>query len=236
MKLVCDLHIHSCLSPCGDLAMSPLAIAQEARKKGLNVVALTDHNSALNTPAFREACNKEGLFGLYGLEVTSSEEVHTLCIFRTPELAVEFGKLIYESLMSIPNIPEKFGDQIYVDGDENILGEVENYLTGGASAYSLSELKEMVFEKDGIFIPAHIDKPQFSIKSQLGFLPPDNYTAVGVTKLPVEMELHGVPYVLNSDAHYLEDIGKRSFSIEVEEYSFSAVKKGIEERILKQQG
>lgn len=207
--------------------MSPMAIAQEAKNRGLDVIALTDHNSALNTPAFRTACNKEGLFPIFGLEITTSEEAHVLSLFKTPEQALEMGKKIYKSLLSVPNDPEKWGDQVYVDDDENILGEVEKYLAGGASTYSITELLNMTLEMGGMFIPAHIDKPNFSIKSQLGFLPFEDYTAVGITKKPIEMDLHGIPYVMNSDAHYLHNIGDRKFTLEINELTFTEIKNAI---------
>ncbi len=227
MKVRCDLHIHSCLSPCGDLEMSPNAIAMEAKKKGLDVIALTDHNSALNTPAFMTACNSAGIFGIYGIEITSSEEAHVLALFKKPETAMEMGALIYKSLLSVENDPEKWGDQVYLDDEENILGEASKYLTGGASIYSISELLEMTLERGGIFIPAHIDKPQFSIKSQLGFLPDDNFTAVGITKIPLVMKLNNKPYITNSDAHYLHNIGDKSFTLEIEDLTFTHIKEAI---------
>lgn len=228
MKVKCDFHIHSCLSPCGDLEMSPEAIAAEAKRKGLDIIALTDHNTALNTPAFRAACNSAGLFALYGIEITSSEEAHVLALFKTPELAVEMGKKIYQSLISEKNDPEKWGDQVYVDEDENILGELDKYLAGGASIYSISELLNMTKDMGGMFIPAHIDKPMFSIKSQLGFLPDEDYTAVGLTKIPPVMNLHGIPYITNSDAHYLHNIGDRSFTLDIENLTFTDIKKAIQ--------
>lgn len=208
--------------------MSPRAIAQKAKDEGLDIIALTDHNSALNTPAFRAACNSLGLFGIYGLEITSSEEVHVLALFKTPELAMDMGKIIYKSLLSIPNKPEKWGDQVYVDNEENILGEVDKYLTGGASSFSITELLQMTRERGGMFIPAHIDKPNFSIKSQLGFLPKEKFSAVGVTKIPPTMELHGIPFITNSDAHYLDNIGDRRFSLEIEDLTFTNIKNAIE--------
>lgn len=227
MKVRCDLHIHSCLSPCGDLEMSPNEIALEAKKRGLDVIALTDHNSALNTPAFRAACNSAGIFGIYGIEITSSEEAHILALFKTPEIAMEMGALVYKSLLSVTNDPEKWGDQVYLDDEENIIGEVDKYLTGGASIYSISELLEMTLERGGIFIPAHIDKPNFSIKSQLGFLPDENFTAVGITKFPLTMKLGNIPFITNSDAHYIDNIGDRSFYLEIEDLSFTHIKDAI---------
>lgn len=227
MDVKCDLHIHSCLSPCGDLDMSPNAIALTAKKRGLDVIALTDHNTALNTPAFMTACNKAGIFGIYGIEITSSEEAHVLALFKTPEIAMDMGNKIYKSLLSIPNNPEKWGDQVYLDDEENILGEVDKYLTGGSSIYSIAELREMTTNRGGLFIPAHIDKPLFSIKSQLGFLPNDHFSAVGITKVPPIMELHNTPYITNSDAHYLHNIGDKSFNLTIEDLSFTHIKDAI---------
>ncbi len=228
MKVKCDLHIHSCLSPCGDLEMSPNAIVQEAKNRGLDVIAITDHNCALNSMPFRKACNSAGIFPIFGLEITSSEEAHVLALFKTPELALEMGELIYKTFLSVPNDPEKWGDQIYLDDDENIVGEVDKYLTGGASIYSISELLQMTLERDGMFIPAHIDKPNFSIKSQLGFLPKEDYTAVGITKIPLIMDLQGLPYITNSDAHYIHNIGDRSFTLDIKDLTFTNIKNAIE--------
>lgn len=208
--------------------MSPKAIAAEAKKKGLDIIALTDHNTALNTPAFRSACNSAGIFALYGLEITSSEEAHVLALFKTPKMAVDMGKIVYDSLMSVKNDPEKWGDQIYLDDEENIIGELDKYLTGGASSFSISQLLKITRDMGGMFIPAHIDKPMFSIKSQLGFLPNEEYTAVGITKIPPILDLHGIPYITNSDAHYLHNIGDRSFFLDLEDLSFTNIKTAIE--------
>ncbi|HNX58188.1 MAG TPA: PHP domain-containing protein, partial [Spirochaetota bacterium] len=60
MILRADLHIHSCLSPCGSLDMSPSRIVERAVESGLDVIALTDHNSALNCPALEEAARGYG--------------------------------------------------------------------------------------------------------------------------------------------------------------------------------
>lgn len=214
MILKCDLHIHSCLSPCGSLDMSPSEIARIASEHHLDVIALTDHNTALNTPAFAAACSKRGVTALFGIEATSSEEFHCLCLFRTAPEAITFGKNLYKHLQSRSNIPEKFGDQVYVDQYDNILGEVDKYLTGGALDFSSDELLQRVHSARGLFIPAHIDRAAFSISSQLGFLPPDPYDAVEITKYPPELDTKDLPLISSSDAHYPEDIGKRFFYLE----------------------
>jgi len=223
-----DLHIHSCLSPCGDLSMSPSAIVRVARERGLDLIALADHNTALNLPAFKAGCLKEGLACVFGLEVTTREEAHILTLFETPEAALDLGGFLYPLLPPVPNRPEKTGDQVYVDESEVILGEVELYL-GTAAEISLERLLEEVRRRGGLFIPAHIDKPVFSIPSQLGFLPPLDYDALESVSLPCPVETGRTPVIRNSDAHYLEDIGKRSTLYEMEEPGFAGLAAALRE-------
>jgi len=230
MLLKCDLHIHSCLSPCGSLDMSPSQIVRIALEKELDVIALADHNSALNSIAFEVCCNKSGITPLFAIEATTSEEFHGLCLFQTCADAVEFGKMLYENLLSRSNIPEKFGDQVYVDENDNILGELDKYLTGGALSYSSDQLLTLVHSAGGLFIPAHIDRPAFSISSQLGFIPPDPYDALEITSYPPQLNTGSIPLISNSDAHYPEDIGKRFFYLESKsrkpEDIFDSIKEG----------
>ena len=131
-----------------------------------------------------------------------------------------------KKLPDIPNRPEKFGDQVYVDEDENILGEVDKYLVSAADI-SLDELFELTSKLGGMFIPAHIDKPVFSIPSQLGFLPQMAYTALETTTIPCQIDTGNHNLIKNSDAHYLDDIAKRISEYEIDNLSFSELKKSI---------
>ena len=223
-----DLHIHSCLSPCGDLFMSPALIAEKAAAAGLAAAAVTDHNSALNCRAFETCCRRRGILPVFGMEVTSIEEAHVLCLFGSPDPAEELGRLVYERLPDIPNIPEKFGDQVFVDADENILGEVDKYLVSAAEI-SLDELLETVHGLGGLFIPAHIDKPVFSIPSQLGFLPDMDYDALETTTIPCPVETSGHVLIRNSDAHYPDDIAGRYTVYRTDDLSFDSIRKALED-------
>ena len=98
MKFLCDFHLHSCLSPCGSLDSSPASIARAAKAAGLDAVALTDHNRALNAPAFAACCRRENLHALYGMEICTTEEIHCLALFETPEAALGFGTHLYDHL------------------------------------------------------------------------------------------------------------------------------------------
>jgi PHP family Zn ribbon phosphoesterase len=206
--------------------MSPAALAARASELGLDVIAITDHNSALNCRAFDKCCKDLGILPVFGIEVTSIEEAHVICLFETADQAEELGRLIYDKLPPILNKPEKFGDQVYVDSEDNILGEVEKYLVSAAEI-SLDELCALVHKLEGLYIPAHIDKPLFSIPSQLGFLPQMDYDALETTVIPCPVDTGSYPIIQNSDAHYLGDIGKRCCVYEAQSRDFSSISRAI---------
>ncbi len=198
--------------------MSPLDIARTARDKGLDCVALCDHNSARNTPAFEKACRKVGIHPLFGIEACTREEVHLLCIFDTPQAALELGETLYGRLPTVPNNPEKFGDQPVVTVGNEIEDLVEIHL-GSATDIGLSELAAMVVPR-GLAIPAHIDRPMFSIISQLGMLTGDPFDAVeysphwdGVTN--PDPTGRTLPHITGSDAHYLHQVGSAYTTFEI---------------------
>lgn len=221
-----DCHLHSCLSPCGDLESSPSAIVEAAVRTGLDLIALTDHNSALNCPTFRKAAERAGISAVYGIEVTTREEVHALCLFESPEGALELGETIYEALPDVPVIPERYGDQVYVDIDDMILGEVDKHLIYAAD-YSMDELLDMVVSAGGLFIPAHIDRAANSVYSQLGFLPDAPYSAVEVTKIPSRIDPRGHAVISDSDAHFLADVGSRTFTFEAQAPTFGGLQSAL---------
>lgn len=231
MKWRADLHLHSCLSPCGALEMSPVAMARTARARGLNAVALTDHNCARNAPAFAEACRRYGLAALFGIEATTSEELHVLCLFDRVAAAVEFGDAVMRRLPPIPNRPEKMGDQPVVDIDERILEEIPVYL-GGAVDLTLSELGERVLSAGGLFIPSHIDRAAFSLMSQLGLIPDLPYDGLEITPafrragLTVE-RLKPYALIYSSDAHTLGDIGRRYIEIDCGRFDVPAIRRAL---------
>jgi len=235
----CDFHIHSCLSPCGDLFMSPKAIAEELQKRNIKIAALTDHNSSKNCPAFKLACENLGIFPIFGMEAQSIEEVHCLCLFGDLNTAMDFSNEIYELLPNIKNVPEKTGDQVFVNDKDEILGELEKYLIISIPL-SIEEIEQKVHKLGGLFIPAHVDRPAFSMFSQLGYIPKGNYDALEVTRIPVmvqnpfskelePLETYNYPLLTNSDAHYEEHVGRRTTVLEISEpISFEAIKNAIQ--------
>ncbi|MCF7929454.1 MAG: PHP domain-containing protein, partial [Spirochaetales bacterium] len=223
-----DLHIHSCLSPCGSLEMSPSRIVSEAADRGLEMAALTDHNSAKNCRTFGRLCRNKGIEPVFGIEATSREEAHLLCLFSDEKAALDFGDFIYDHLPDFPNIPDSLGDQVYVDENEMIIGEVDRYL-GNATDLSTEELLEAVRGRGGRFIPAHINRAMFALPAQLGFLPELDYDAVELTKPPEYRETEDGrtvpvipgysqeivhPIIATSDAHFPGDVANRYSIIE----------------------
>ncbi|MCG8451941.1 MAG: PHP domain-containing protein [Spirochaetales bacterium] len=218
-----DLHIHSCLSPCASLENSPRAIAHHAKARGLQLVALTDHNTALNAPAFASACRQEGIQALFGMEITTREEVHALTLFPDAQTAVKAGNEVYERLKSGPFNPESFGDQIWVNDEEEIEGFLEKLLILGTTDLSLDDLVPWAEQFGGICIPAHIDRPVFGTLGVLGFLPPANFTAVESTTALDDTLTNQLPVIASSDAHELKDIGQRFFTFNASHPSFDAL-------------
>lgn len=226
MLLVADFHNHSCLSPCGSLEMSPRVLVSRALSRGVQVLALSDHNSARNTPAFESLCRRSGLLPLCGIEVTTQEELHCLCLFATAAEALAFGAFVEAHLAKVANRPEKWGDQVVVDEEENVLDEVPFYL-GTATDLPLTDLGRYCLSAGGLFIPAHIDRASQSVKSQLGYLPDLPYTALEVRHDAAGLDTRGCPLVKGSDAHYPDDVGTRTCRIEAPSWDFIGVKQAL---------
>jgi PHP family Zn ribbon phosphoesterase len=152
-----DLHVHTVLSPCGNLSMSPVNIINEAKKKGIHVLGITDHISTLHVPLMCELGKKHNIFVLPGCEVNTAEEVHCLTFFENIEICKRFQEFIESKLPSINNRPEFFGHQVVVNEQEEILEHVEPLLISALQA-GINEVAEKVRELNGIFIPAHIER------------------------------------------------------------------------------
>ena len=215
MELSYDLHIHSCLSPCGDMDMTPNNIAGMAMIKELNIIALTDHNTARNAPALMKAAEQYGLIVLPGMEQTTQEEVHVVCLFAEADDALAFDSYVYERLIKIRNKVKIFGEQIIMNEMDEPVGE-EEFLLINATTIPFDDVYDTVRSFNGIMIPAHLDKSTTSLISNLGQVPPGSqFTCAEVKNLNKLHELvKANPYlehcriISDSDAHYLEDINE----------------------------
>lgn len=217
MKLYYDLHIHSALSPCGDMDMTPNNIVNMSLLKGLDVIAVTDHNSCGNIRAVIEAAAGR-LLVIPGMEVETSEEVHVLCYFSTVEQAEKMGRIVREHMRPIRNHPDIFGRQCYLNANDDIIGE-EELLLISATTLSIYEVAETAAACGGVAVPAHIDRTSNSVLANLGFFPPDlNVQAVEITKqglAALREDYRSFHVITDSDAHYLGDIAEPEFTVDV---------------------
>ena len=209
-----DFHIHSALSPCGDREMTPNNIVNMAKILGLDIIAISDHNTIGNAKAVIEAGERTGLKVLPGMEVTTEEEVHILTLYPDIESAEYAAKEVYENLPDIKNKPEIFGEQLYMDKDDNVTG-IEEKLLISATGMSINKLFDIVCEAGGVFIPAHVDKHSYSVLTNLGFIPDDlDIRFVEVSKRVTDVsvyldqrpDLKKYRILQSSDAHYLDSL------------------------------
>ena len=225
-----DLHIHTCLSPCGDNDMTPANIIGMAALKGLDAVAITDHNSSLNCEAAMKLGEAYGVIVIPGMELTTEEEAHVLCLFPELSNALAFSEYVYERLLPIKNKPEVFGHQYICDEDENINGEIEHLLIN-ATSIGFSDVSKELKPFGGVMVPAHLDKTTTSIISALGFIPPDSDFVTFECKNMANLHslrrdheyLRNCKVITDSDAHYLEHINEPVNTINVREKSIAGI-------------
>ncbi len=227
--MLADFHNHSCLSPCASLEMSPRKLAWTAAAAGVGIMALTDHNSARNTPAFAAACREAGIMPLCGLEITTAEECHVLALFDTPAAALEMGTWVWEALPDYPLDIERFGDQPVVDEHEMIVELIDTLLTS-AIHHTFQEIQDETQRRGGLFIPAHINRQAFSVESQLGFLPPGHYDAIEVLApqaCAYQQRYPDIPVITASDAHAPEQIAKHPFQLDFSHPTIPAIREAL---------
>lgn len=230
-----DLHIHSCLSPCADDDNTPNNIAGMAMLSGLNIVALTDHNTCKNCPAFFEAAKKHGIIPVAGMELTTSEDIHVICLFEELADAMRFDDELQKYRILIENRTDIFGEQLIMDGDDNVIGH-EKYLLSNAVSISIEDVPELVFGFGGICYPAHIDRESNGIISVLGAFPqtPDFkcvefHFKENVEKYSEKYGLDGKVKIISSDMHTLGDMRDKEnyFLLEDEPYSSDFVRRQL---------
>lgn len=234
MKLYYDFHIHSALSPCGDNDMTPNNLINMSIIKGLDAVALTDHNACENVRAAAAVAGDKIIF-IPGMEVETSEEVHIVTLFSTADAAEEMQRILVDSSPFIPNRPEIFGNQYIMDENDEICGEIDRMLVT-ASGLDIYTVVAAAKDLGGIAYPAHIDRESYSVLSNLGFIPPDlDISAVEITeksRTALEGEYSNrYNIITSSDAHYLWDISERNHYIEVSDASVRGILNAISNRL-----
>lgn len=218
-----DFHVHTVLSPCGDIEMTPAFIISRAKECGLSIVGITDHNSTLEAVEVKKSGDLNGVFILTGAEVTTSEEIHLLVYVNGNENLKLLQDYLERKIIKINNRPEFFGYQLVVDEFENVLQEVD-YLLINALSDGIAQVEQFVHSLGGIVIPAHINKNSNSLLSQLGFIPSDSaFDALEVIKTDemvlfngIETNTSGFRTIVSSDAHYRESFGEVFTLLDIE--------------------
>ncbi len=228
-----DLHLHTVLSPCAEVEMVPPLIVRRALALGLGLLAVTDHNAAANCAAMMAAAEGTGLVVLPGMEMQTAEEVHLLCLFETLEQALTWQGTVFDHLPDAPNPEDLLGGQYVVDREGDYV-RTEDRLLATSTDLALEEAIRRVTALGGLAIPAHIDRPSFSLLSNLGFVPPAlPAPALEIFRLTEPAELLAkhpavgrYPLVRNSDAHQLSDM-RRGIAFEAETASFGTLQAAL---------
>jgi PHP family Zn ribbon phosphoesterase len=227
MRFYYDLHIHSCLSPCSSDDMTPNNIVHMAKLKGLDLIAVTDHNTCKNCEAVMRVGEKSGLLVLPALELQTSEDIHILVFFPTLKNALDFEENELSRMPKIANREDIFGKQVIMDHKDREIGKIEHLLIN-SSGISIDEIRNITEKYNGAVVPAHIDKASFSVLEVLGEITEEmGFNTVELSTLcdkegflerhPTYKEKYGI--ITNSDAHYLWDISEKEHYFELEELS-----------------
>jgi 3',5'-nucleoside bisphosphate phosphatase len=229
-----DLHIHTVLSPCADLTMSPSQIIACALRRNLDLIAITDHNSTLHCKLTRKLGRKAGIEVLYGAEINTREELHCLVFFEDDDILDSFQTYIEEHITRVHNNPQLLGYQVLVDENELITGEVD-YSLHAALDIGIDQLAEKVHSLGGLVMPSHIDRPRNSLTSQLGMVPAGlRCEAYELSKSTSRKdfqihhpEVSGLIFVRNSDAHFPDQIGEKITMYVMEEPCLGEIQKAL---------
>ena len=234
-KYYYDLHIHSCLSPCADNDNTPANLVGMGVLAGLNIMALTDHNTCKNCPAFFAAARAHGIIPIAGMELTTAEDIHMICLFPTLDAAMEFDGEVAKRRILIRNRADIFGDQLIIGDDDEVLG-TEEFLLSNATDIPVSETPSLAKSFGGICYPAHVDRESNGIIAVLGAIPPDlHFTCAELhdgSKLSqyADMIPEGAKIVVGSDAHYLWDIRDKEHFVLLDDEPYSS--QLVRERLL----
>jgi len=238
MKLYYDLHIHSGLSPCSSEDMSPNNILNMSMIKGLDVIAVTDHNSIGNVEVICKIAESMDIMVIPGMEIQTQEDIHSIVLFETLDKLKEFYNKMIKYQLKLPNNAEKFGRQCLYNEEDDIIGQVEHYLIVPFSI-TLEDMIDVVNDMGGIVFPAHVNRNSFSIINNIGFIPED----LGVMNLEwyqsPELDMNKYKKrmfkayrpLFNSDAHELINISERDHFLDVEEKSIKALFKVLKSEV-----
>lgn len=228
MKCYYDFHIHSCLSPCADMDMTPHSIAGMSYINGLNAIAVADHNTARNIRSVTKAAEEYGICVVPGIEAESAENIHLLCLFPTIEAAEEMGAFLESHLPPIKNRPDIFGEQWIMNEVDEKTGEIDVLLIN-ATDLPIEEIKAKAELLGGVCIAAHIDREKNGIVATLGCVPDYlEFSTLELSRHAADYEKDGkYKYISDSDAHILTDISEKVNFLEVGEITPAEIIKNL---------
>jgi hypothetical protein len=230
MKVYYDLHIHSCLSPCGEEEMTPNNIVNMAMIKGLDVIAIADHNASQNVAAAMKVAQKRDIVVIPAMELQTSEEVHLLCLFKSVETLTAFQVIVDQHLLGIPNNEKKFGQQLILDAEDTCIGQIDHALIFSTSL-TFEQTVFQVRALGGFVLPAHINRQSNGVLAMLGFIPEGmNFTTVEISNdeagsrfIETYENKENYRIIRNSDAHQLMSISEREFYMEIPDRKIDTV-------------
>lgn len=226
-SFLADLHIHTALSPCAAEDMTPPAIVQAALDSGLAMIAICDHNAAGNTAATQAAAGPR-IAVLAGMELTTAEEVHVLGLFPDAAHAAAAAAAVGATLPQADDAYyQRFGPQRQLDAQGQIVG-FEQHMLAFASTFELSDAVELIHRFAGVAVAAHVNRPSFSVISQLGLFPPgagfdaiEVFSAPGFPSRVADFAGYGLPVLTSSDSHFLGDVGSTCSTFEMQAPTFA---------------
>lgn len=227
MQYTYDLHIHTAASPCADSLMTPHNIVNMSLLKGLQVIAITDHQTVCNCEAVMKVGEKKGLKVIPGIEIECREEFHLICLFKNIQYAKQMEEWLKKFIPYIPNNPHLFGKQEVINEKDEKIGEI-SYLLLVAAAISVDQVVMKARSLQAIIYPAHIDRKSYSILSNLGSIPEQlNFNILEISRFAVLEEFQKrypqAIIIQSSDAHYLQDISESKRRIDIEQLIVDSV-------------
>ncbi|GKX30463.1 histidinol-phosphatase [Vallitalea longa] len=227
MKLYYDFHIHTALSPCGDDSMTPNNIVNMALINELDAIAITDHNTAENLEAVMKVARGKDIIVIPGIEIETKEEIHVIGLFPNLQSVYNVQNIIYSKLPYIKNKPNVVGNQYVLNENDDIMKELDRFLLI-STLLSLNEVIKLIKDNNGIAVPAHIDRPSYSILSNLGFIPDDLNTSILEISRFSNLDVYKKQYkdyqiIQSSDAHELGYIGITKNYLEVKEKNIESI-------------
>jgi PHP family Zn ribbon phosphoesterase len=240
VEFIADLHIHTCLSPCAELSMTPRNIVEKAASLGINILAVCDHNAAENVAVTKDLAKKKGIHVIAGMEINSSEEVHIIGLFPDMDSVLEMQEIVYGNLQPGENDEDLFGMQVVVNEHNEVL-QFNKRLLIGATTLSVNRIVELLHGCGGLAVASHIDRDGFGIIGQLGFIPAElDFDALEISRRITGTEASArfaayrhIPWISSSDAHRIEDIGMRTTRFFMQHSTFEELRlalKGVEGR------